>query len=79
MLGKRHVGAFIQNTLKPCIEELDKILIKCERLKVDPESLRSALFGFMELQYQKCKWKCITNLILGAMFCLVVWLILGGK
>ena len=39
MIYERYIGAFIQNTLKPLIEELDKLLGKCEHLKLTRDDI----------------------------------------
>lgn len=49
MLGERYIGAFIQNTLKPLIEEADMLLSKCEYLNIDTGKLLDKLIRF-ELQ-----------------------------
>ena len=75
----RHIGAFIQNTIKPLIEELDKLLGKCEHLKFGKEELYILLNGLVRFEMDKIKLYCLVYLILGTEFCLVVYLILGGN
>ncbi len=67
----RHIGAFILNVLKPAIEELDKLLGKCQHLKLDNSDIYDLLNGFAKLQIYKLIIKCITlllSLLIGCYF-----------
>ena len=72
-----HIGAFILNTIKPLIEELDKLLGKCKHLKLGKEDIEQMLFKVIWLELNKVRWYCLTYLALGVMLCLTMYFILG--
>ncbi len=72
----RHIGAFIQNTIKPLIEELDELLGKCKHLNMDKEERRKILDAFIALEIYKVGMYSMTYLILGTLFCMTVYFIL---
>lgn len=73
MLGERYIGAFIQNTLKPLIEETDKLLGKCQNLNIDTNHLIDKLLHF---ELQKTCIKCLTYIVLGGILWSAVYTIL---
>lgn len=72
----RHIGAFIQNTVKPLVEELDKLLGKCKHLKFKRKDIELMVKVVMDYSLIKTIIHSVTYLILGAIFCRTVWLIL---
>ena len=72
----RHLGNFILNVLKPLIEETDKMLGKCEYLKLDDEDIVYILETTIDLTLKRALINAITYIILGGMFCWSVWMIL---
>jgi hypothetical protein len=65
----RHIGAFIQNTVKPMIEELDKVLGKCENLKIDKEELQKIFANLLVFEMFKTVVYCATYVFLGLKLC----------
>jgi hypothetical protein len=72
----RHIGAFIQNTLKPLIEELDKILEDCKTLKFTKEEIEKIIERFVWLEFKITFLYLIGFIILGAIGCFIVYWIL---
>ena len=71
-----HIGSFIANTVKPLVEELDKLLGKCSNLHLTKEELNKTIENFIEFELEKTYVYCILSLILGVLFCLTVYFIL---
>ena len=71
----RHIGVFIINTLRPLIEELDKLLGKCQYLCISRDDLYGIVRLMVELEIQKTIIKGMVSLIIGGMFCWTMWLI----
>ena len=70
MIGTRHVGYFMLHTVKPMMEELDKILEKCNNIKIDSLTLDLMIKDVINLEIKKSIIYCITYIIIS--------LILGG-
>jgi len=77
MIGNRHVGYFIHNTIKPLIEELDQLMGKCQNLKFDKVYFEEILSKLIELELSKATLYCVTYLAIAGFLCLMVWLIVG--
>ena len=72
----RHIGVFIINTLRPLIEEIDKLLAKCLYLKLENKSVEYILKIFIDLELKKTIIRGVIHLVLGIMFCWTIWLII---
>jgi hypothetical protein len=56
----RHLGYFVAHTIKPLIEELDKVFSKCENLKFDKLYCEYILRQLIELELKKVIIYCVT-------------------
>lgn len=72
----RHVGAFIQNTIKPCIESLDELLGKCKHLKLKHEQIMELAKLTLQLELQKTFMNVIGSIVMTLSFLFTVYLIL---
>ena len=70
------VGAFVRDTLKPLVEELDVLLGKCEHLKLSKDEIDKFLRIVIGMEYLKLRYNFWLYLILGVLFCLTVYFIL---
>jgi len=68
-----HIGAFVQNTLKPLIEELDSLFSRLERFGMDKEDIKHILAWLIDLEIKKIIWYSITYIVLGAMLCFTLF------
>ena len=76
MFDMHHIGGFILNTIKPLIEEVDKILGECKNLNIDKEERMWLLKELMYLELAKTYAQFATYMILGVVGCLTVYFIL---
>ena len=76
MVDTRHIGAFIQDTVKPIIESLDELLGKCVHLKLSRRELNKMIDLFVEVELIKTFAYCITYLLITIGLCLTVYFIL---
>ncbi len=65
----RSIGAFIQNTVKPLLEEVERLLSKHKNIEV-------VVHKVILLEVFKTMIYSLTYLILGVLFCLTVYFIL---
>ena len=76
MIGTRHLGYFILHTVKPMIEEIDKILEKCKNINLHGELIDSLILRVIELEIKKSLIYCVTyiiiSIILGALCYMVL-------
>ena len=72
----RHIGMFIETTLRPVIERVDQILGKCEHLKLDKNELRKMVDLFVEVELIKSAWYGIAWIVGSVCFCLAVYFIM---
>lgn len=78
MLGSRHLGYFFIHTVKPIIEEIDKVLDKCRNIEIKGTDMKWLIEKVVMLEVNKSIIYAICYVICGGMFCLIVWLILRG-
>lgn len=76
MIDTHHIGGFIQNTVKPLVEELDKLLGKCEHLKITKEEITKLLNTVIVLEVFKVAAQSITWIFLGTCGFLTAYIIL---
>ena len=76
MIGTRHLGYFIHHTLKPLIEEMDKIMGKCQNLKIDKYTLEYMFERLIWLEIHKALIYCGTYLIIAGALCISLYFIL---
>ena len=72
----RHFGAFIQNILKPIIEEADKVLGKCKNLHLTKKNICEIIHILLKYEIIKSVIYSITYIMLGILGCLTVYFIL---
>ena len=76
MFDTHHVGGFIQNTMKPMIEEINKVLARCENIQMTKIEVQQLLDQFVTIEIIKTFVYCITYLLLGGMLCGTIYFIL---
>lgn len=76
MIDTHHLGGFIQNTIKPLIEEVDSILNKCKNLKLKKKEIEYLIFKSIELEIEKAKYQAVMWITLGVLGCLTTYFIL---
>ena len=76
MIGSRHIGYFIMHTIKPLIEELDKVLSKCKVLNLNKYDLQKMINRIIELEICKSLIYCFFYSFMAIMICLTVYFIL---
>jgi len=71
-----HIGAFIQNTIKPLVEELDKLLGKCEHLKIDKKTLENIIHLATDVELTKATMNFIATIVVAICATISIYLIL---
>lgn len=74
----RHFAYFVEHTLSPLIQEIDKVLGKTEDLKniLDREMINKAISTLVELELSKTIIRAVVGLIISLIFAGVVLTIL---
>lgn len=72
----RHLGYFIQHTIKPLVDDLNKALKGCEKIKMDKRFLEIFIYELVHLEIRKLLVRSIVHIILGILFCMTVYFIL---
>ena len=67
----RHIAYFIENILRPFIQELEQLFSKCEHLKIDKEEIRFYLISFLN-------YGLVKTLIWAGVICLFLVLFFIG-
>lgn len=72
----RHIGMFMQQTIKPILYELSEVLTKCKKLDITKKEMSEILSELVYVELQKTILQCTTQLVLGILFFITIYLIL---
>lgn len=71
-----HIGAFIRETVRPLINELEVLMKKLKKMGVKSDQIEVMVDYVVQLEIIKTISYCITYVIIGVFFCLTLYFIL---